>query len=227
VLHRAALGLLPLALLAVACGTGDGKAASGDAAETAASTTTPPSTLPPCADTHHRVALDVFGFMTLADDDFTQWLEDATDEPLARPGVADLVAAYQALGYEIWYVTTVPSSVKIGDVPFDNALRDWLTRHGFPTGQGTSIYLWDHGDKAVLSITDALLELSAKHISVDAGYTDDQDKGYAMITGGIPAAHMYTLGPGAGTSGTKAIANDDVIPHAHAVAQLPRICAKG
>jgi len=223
VLNRAAAGLLPLTLLmAAGCGTGDDQRA-GAAAQTAESTTPSPATLPPCTASRHLAVFDYFGFLSMSDEELRQWLDDPTDPPDVRPGTAETVSAYRSLGYEIAYLTTVPVNMTIGDVPIDDAIREWLAQHGFPGGEGTTIITWESGD-AIIGITNQLLRFAGQDVSVDVGYTDNQDKAYAIITGGVPADHMYTIGSGAGTEGSLAIPEDDVIAHSHNVARLPKVC---
>ena len=119
----AALLLSPLlALTAAACGGDDG---DGDAtvpvaptAEASPETTqASPSTLPPCSAARHLVAFDVFGTLSLSDEDVVAWIQDPANDPDPRPGAAHLAATYRSLGYEIWYVTTMPVGVGIGDQP--------------------------------------------------------------------------------------------------------------
>jgi hypothetical protein len=225
-LTRAAAGLLPLTLLAGAagCGTGKTDGTIGDAAESSVETTAPTeTTLPSCAASRHLAVFDFFGFLSASDQDLRQWLDDPTDAPDVRPGVVDTVNAYRSLGYEIAYLTTVPVNMTIGDVPIDDAIRTWLSQHGFPGGDGTTILTWESGDP-IIGITNQLLRFAGQDVSVDIGYTDNQDKAYAIITGGVPADHMYTLGSGAGTEGSRAIPDDDVIAHSHNVERLPKVC---
>jgi hypothetical protein len=82
---------------------------------------------------------------------------------------------------------------------------------------------WRTGD-AIIGITNQLLDFQSDGISVDAGYTDNQDKAAGMITGGVPADHMYTIGSGAGTEGSRAIPDGDVIAHAQNIVALPKVC---
>jgi hypothetical protein len=221
-LKRAALGLVPLALLAAGCGSGGDDTASlgGQADET----TLPPTTLlPSCAENRHIVVFDYFGFLTQSDDDLRQWLDDPTDTPDLRLGALETVTAYRSLGYEIAYLNTVPVNMAIGDQPIDDAIRGWLESNDFPLGEGTTILGWQSGD-AIIGITNQLLDFQSDGVSVDAGYTDNQDKAAGMITGGVPADHMYTVGTAAGTEGSRAIPDDDVIAHSANIADLPKVC---
>jgi hypothetical protein len=222
-LQRAAAGLLPLSLLMGAgCGNG-GDTTGGDTAAVVETTAPPVTTLPSCAASRHLAVFDFFGFLSASDQDLRQWLDDPTDPPDVRPGTVETVSAYRSLGYEIAYLTTVPVNMTIGDVPIDDAIRNWLAQHGFPGGDGTTIITWESGD-AIIGITNQLLRFAGQEVSVDIGYTDNQDKAYAIITGGVPADHMYTIGSGAGTEGSLAIPEDDVIAHSHNVARLPKVC---
>ena len=220
--RSAAVGLLPLALGVAGC-SGSGGAPSNDAAETAESTASTAPPMPSCADSRHIAVFDFFGFLSMNDQDLTDWLADPTDEPDVRPGTPEAVNGYRSLGYEIAYLTTVPVNMTIGDVPIDDAIRTWLAARGFPGGEGTTIMTWETGD-AIIGITNQLLRFAGQDISVDAGYTDNEDKAYAIITGGVPAGKMYTIGSGAGSQGSRAIPDDDVMAHAQKVQGLPKIC---
>jgi hypothetical protein len=223
--RRAAVGLLPFALgvVAVGCsGSGDGGADADTAAAVESTATTEPA-LASCAESRHVAVFDFFGFLSASDEDLAQWAADPTDAPDVRPGTPELVSAYRSLGYEIAYLTTVPVNFAIGDAPIDDAIRDWLAQHGFPGGEGTTIMTWESGD-AIIGITNQLLRFAGQDITTAAGYTDNEDKAYAIITGGVPAERMYTVGSGAGTQGSQAIPDDDVPAHALEVQELPEIC---
>ena len=223
VLERAAAGLLPLSLL-VGAGCGNGSDTAGGETAAVVETTAPPvTTLPSCGESRHLAVFDFFGFLSASDQDLRQWLDDPTDPPDVRPGTVDAVSAYRSLGYEIAYLTTVPVNMTIGDVPIDDAIRAWLQQHGFPIGDGTTILTWESGD-AIIGITNQLLRFAGQDVSVDAGYSDNEDKAYAIITGGVPADHMFTIGSGSGTQGSRAIPEDDVQAHALRVQDLPKVC---
>jgi hypothetical protein len=228
---RYVAAVLPLALIATACG-GDGR--DDGAVPTSQQVETPedvtaasPSTLSPCSAARYLVAFDVFGTLSLADQDLVDWLGDPSNEPEPRPGAAEVVSAYRSLGYEIWYVTTVPVQLSIGDQPFEDALRGWLERHWLPIGQGTSIHTWAGGGDDMLSIVDGLLRFSGEGVTADAGYTDNQDKAEALMTGGIPPERTFTLGSGAGTRGSTAIPAGDMFAHVATVQGLGKVCEPG
>ncbi len=210
-------------------GDGDATVPVAPTAESSAETTqASPSTLPPCSAARHLVAFDVFGTLSLSDEDVVAWIQDPANDPDPRPGAADLAATYRSLGYEIWYVTTMPVGVGIGDQPLDDALNAWFQRHGFPTGEGTSIYTVSTTGDAVLSIADALLEFQfGSEMSTDAAYTDNEDKAYALITGGISTDRMFTLGSGAASHGSTALTADDMIAHVATVQALGKVCEPG
>jgi hypothetical protein len=234
---RLAALLLGATVAAVACGGGGGGGGDDDttmpveptadsSAETAGATT---STLPPCSAAHHLVAFDVFGTLSLSDDDAANWLQDAANEPEPRPGAAAITAAYHSLGYEIWYVTTLPVGLSIGATPFDDAMNGWFQRHGYPTGPSTSIYTVASSGDAVLSIVDALVDFTfeSENASTDAAYTDNEDKAYALVTGGIPVDRLFTLGSGAASHGSTALPADDMVAHLPAVQALDQVCESG
>ena len=224
-LRRAVAGLVPLVLgvVAVGCSGSSGDTADADTATAVATTATTEPALASCAESRHIAVFDFFGFLSASDEDLAQWAADATDAPDVRPGTPELVSAYRSLGYEIGYLTTVPVNFLIGEQPIDDAIRAWLAQHGFPSGVGTTIMTWESGDP-IIGITNQLLRFAGQDISTDAGYTDNEDKAYAIITGGVPAEHMYTVGSGAGKQGSQAIPEDDVPAHAAKVLDLPKIC---
>jgi hypothetical protein len=214
--------LLPLALGVTGC-SGTSGTAGDEVAETAESTATTVPPLLSCAESRHMVVFDFFGFLSVNDEDLRQWLDDPTDPPDVRPGAPETATAYRTLGYEIAYLTTVPVNMTIGEEPIDDAIRAWLAQHGFPSGDGTTILTWESGD-AIIGITNQLLRFAGQDVSVDAGYSDNEDKAYAIITGGVPADHMFTIGSGSGTQGSRAIPEDDVQAHALRVQDLPKVC---
>jgi hypothetical protein len=216
--------VLPLALGVAGAGCTGGDPSSDTAASVGSTSSAPPTTaLPACGQSRHLAVFDFFGFLSMNDQDLADWMADPSDAPDVRPGTPEAVSAYRSLGYEIAYLTTVPVNLMIGDQAIDDAIRDWLAQRGFPGGEGTTIMTWESGD-AMIGITNQLLRFAGQDISVDVGYTDNEDKAYAIITGGVSADHMYTIGSGAGTQGSRAIPNDDVQTHAGKVQALPKVC---
>ena len=211
---RAAAALAVVAVALAACG-------SGDSADDATAAT--PSTLPLCSEERHVVAFDFFGTISLDDDDVLAWLGEDTAPPPARPGVPDVAAAYRARGYEVLYITTVPSGVMVGDVPIGDAVTGWLTENGFPTGPGTAVWVWDGNYTPMEGIANELERLAAEGATVDAAYTDNEDKAFAFKTA-VPSEEVHTLGTGAAATGTAPVPGDDMVTHAAEVAQRPAAC---
>lgn len=202
------------ALGATACG--------GDDASTAS--TTAPTTLPPCTGLRHVVAFDFFGTITGADDDLGAWLETVEDPPEARPGAAAVVSAYRALGYEILYVTTTPPSVQVGDAAIGDAIAGWLDANGFPWGDGTHLWVWDGNHTPMSGLGDEMKRLTDEGASVDAAYTDNQDKAFAFKTS-VPSESVFTIGPEVLTSGSTPVT--DLQAHAAEVEASPPVCRPG
>jgi hypothetical protein len=221
---------LPLALLLAvvvyaptACANGD------DDSEVATppldtGTTAPlgSTTAPPCAQSRHTVAFDFLGTLTPENDLAAAAAADL--QVAVRPGAADVATAYRDRGYEILYVTTAPADFPVDDQPFVDVLTMWLGRNGFPTGDGTRIWTWDSGGDAIVAFVEELLRLQQADVTVDAGYTDDADKAHAMASGGVPAAGLWTLGAAAGTPGSTAVPNDNLLAHVATVERLGMIC---
>jgi len=175
------------------------------------------------------VAFDFFGTLNPSDLELNAWLQDPSHDPPVRAGAVEVANVYRDHGYEVLYVTTAPAILKVGDRPVLDVVTDWLDNHGFPMGPGTRIWTWDgQGDTPVIGIVDELIRLSNEGVSIDAGYTDNEDKARSMASGGIEPASIYTLGAGAGTGGSTAIPNDDLMAHLMSLQQsLPQVCTPG
>lgn len=212
--RRVAAALVPLAIVTLACGEGGGS--SGADASV-------PATLALCADERHVVAFDVFGTLTPSDGDLVDWLADASALPDVRPGAAQLASAYRTRGFEVLYITTVPGDVEVGGRPVGDALAGWLDENGFPTGDSTHLWLWDGNHTPMQGISDELRRLRDEGASVDAAYTDNEDKAFTLKSG-VPSDNVFTLGGGAGSTGTTPVPGDDLETHATEVTGLGQIC---
>jgi hypothetical protein len=182
-----------------------------------------PSTLPLCSVERHVVAFDYFGTISLADDDVVAWLSEVPTPPPARPGVAAVASAYLDRGYEILYITTAPGDILVGGVPIGDAVTAWLADNGFPTGERTTTWAWDGNYTPMTGIANELGRLTAEGATIDAAYTDNEDKAFAFKTA-VPSEEVYTLGAGAAATGTTPVPADDMVAHAAEVAQRPAAC---
>ena len=209
--------VVPVALGIAACG--------GDSPESAV--TSPPTTLvPPCSVERHVVALDVFGTASLSHDDAAAWIADPAAVPAPRPGAAEVAAAYRTHGYEVLYMTTTPDDTVIGGTPLSDALVGWLDANGFPTGDGTRLWVWDGDHTALSAISRELGRVTDSGATLAAAYTDNEDKAFAFKTD-VPSDKVFTLGAGASTPGTTPVAGDDMQAHAAEVAGTDPVCAPG
>ncbi|HET6951895.1 MAG TPA: hypothetical protein VFI47_16050, partial [Acidimicrobiales bacterium] len=189
-------------------------------------TAEPTTTLPPCSTERHVVAFDYFGTVSVADEELGAWLEDTTNPPDARPGVAGVAAAYRARGYELLYITTAPEEIKVGETPIRDAITGWLTEQGFPLDAGTSLWVWDGNFTPMEGVTAELDRLVGEGATIDAAYTDNEDKAFAFKTS-VPSERVFTLGTGAATTGTTPIPGDDMTAHVATVEQLAPVCQSG
>jgi hypothetical protein len=179
------------------------------------------------------VVFDYFHSLTMGDPgDLELWLNDPAAEPEPRPGGVEVVQAYQELGYEILYVHAAPSDLVVGERPVDDAITDWLERHGLPVGDGASLWSWDPDwdsddpNLAPLStMVDELLRLSVDGVEVSRGYSAIEDRVQAFIAGGVPREQVYTWGEAADSQGTTPIPDEDFEAHAEAVGQnVEEVC---
>ena len=212
-----AAATVALALGAVACAGGD-----DDAATSASATTTG---LTACAEDRHVVAFDYFGTVTVQADNLGAWLADPVGAvPPARPGVADVANAYKSLGYEIIYLTTAPSEITVAERPIRDSILDWLLVNGFPIGDDASLWVWDGTHTPMRGIASEFDRLVSEGASIDAAYTDNEDKAFAFKTA-VPSDHVFTIGTASMTTGVTPVPNDDMVAHAAEVAAQSPVCA--
>ena len=165
----------------------------------------------------------MFGTLTPTDGDLGDWLADGGAPPDVRPGAAQLASAYRARGFEVLYITTVPGDVEVGGRPIADALAGWLDENGFPAGDGIHVWLWDGNHTPMQGISDELGRLRDEGASVDAAYTDNEDKAFTLKSG-VPSDKVFTLGDEAGSTGTTPVPGDDLETHATEVTGLGQIC---
>jgi hypothetical protein len=226
-----ALAGLVLATTLSACSGDDSDGSTttrgGDAATTMATPSTAPA-LRTCAEDPHAVVFDV-GSLTFGTAELARWLGDPTYDMPLRPGTTDLLAAYQARGYQIVYMTALAADSVMDSTgaPVSGEITAWQARHGMPTGEGTRLVMWDTAnftDPTAFRI-DVLVQLSLQGLSLDYGYTDDEHDVRAMSNGGIPDDRIFTVQGVGGTPGTVGTLEQDWASHkARVVDPLPPAC---
>ena len=225
--RRNLAAVIGLSLAVVACGDGS---ADDDAAplETGGANTTADTGLPSCRDVDHAMVISVFGAATTgAAGEAAAWVDDPTDEPAARPGAASVASAYRDAGYEVLYVTLLPSESLIGDRPVVDAVTVWLGLNGFPVGDGVRVWA-PAGDAAVdpsVALIEELARMGAAGIEVDAGYAGDDEAAFSLVAGGVPGDRVYMVG-GAESSdvSTTPLSDEDITAHVSEVQALDPIC---
>lgn len=230
----AALAGLVVATALPACSSGDDDApattSGGETSIVAAAGGTAPAgaDLRPCAEDRHGVVVD-FGSLTFGTGELAKWLEDPGYDLAPRPGASDLLAAYRFRGYQIVYMTGLASDGVVGPnaLPLAGEITAWQARHGMPTGEGTQLVMWDKAnfsDPTAFRI-DALVRLSLDGLSLDYGYTDDENDVRAMSNAGIPRDHIFTVQGQGGTPGTVGTQEPDWASHkVRVVDPLPPAC---
>ena len=211
---RAAIVLLPLVFGATSCSEGNAASTFDTSVQT---------TLALCRDERHVVVFDYFGTLTPSDEDLAHWLGEERVIPPARPGAAEVASAYRALGYEVLYLTTAPSEILLDDGrPLRDHIGDWLAQNGYPVGDGATVTSWDGNHTPMDWISTVLGQVVDGGASVDAAYTDNEDKAFAFKT--AAPDQVFTLGAGATTSGSTPIPGDDMVAHAAEVTGLEPVC---
>jgi hypothetical protein len=212
---RVATACAALVMAAAACAGG------GGSDETATSTS---AKLASCADERHVVAFDFFGTITMQDDNLGAWLADpAGAKPPFRAGVVDVAKAYQGRGYEILYLSTAPEEITVEGRPLRAGISDLLVQNGFPLGDGATLWLWDNTHTPMRGIAAEFERLVGEGATIDAAYTDNQDKAFAFKTA-VPSDGVFTVGTGSAASGVTPVPNDDMVAHAAEIAAQPPIC---
>jgi hypothetical protein len=231
----------PILLTLVSCG-GGGDSGNNPFTNTdeEAADTTETTSLQPCSEARHLAVFDIIGLLTLDGyEGITRWSEEGI-YPEARPGTAETAQAYRQRGYEILYITTLPTTADLNGVPALDAMTAWLTEKGFPLDADvTRVWALDGtaGGKSWSNISNELLRLSGEGVSIDAGFTENSDKAYGLATGGVPTEGLFTLesmpvegvreqdtpdypvGPP-----TSPVPGDDFVALAAQIAQLPPVC---
>jgi hypothetical protein len=227
-----ALALWSLPLVIVACGGDDGDSLA-DTPTTASTEAAAETGLQPCAEDRHLVAVDIIGLLTVENVEIVgPWVDNGI-EPTPRPGAVEVMQAYRERGYEVRYITSVAPNVP-GREQVEGVAMAWLQRHGFPTA-GLRLWVWEgvqrEDGRTWIAMADELLRLAAYGVSVDAAYSENPDKLYAFITGGVPQERNFSITPVEGlgdaapnVTPTTPIPNDDLVAHAATVRELPPVC---
>lgn len=193
---------MALGLAVLACGDGSG----GEAAPlgTLAAETTEDTPLPSCRDVDRAVVFSVFGAATAGSaGDATAWVNDPDAEPIARPNTAALARTYREAGYQLLYVSMLPSESRIGNRPVVEAITIWLGINGFPVGEGARVWV-PEGDGSAdpsVALIEELARLGAAGTEVDAGYAGNQETVFPLVAGGVPQDRVYAVGGGVPSDG--------------------------
>jgi hypothetical protein len=183
-----------LGLGLLACGNGgDGEAAP---LETSAAETTADTGLPSCREVDRTIVFSVFGAATAGE--AAAWVNNPDTAPTARPNAAALASTYRDVGYQLLYVSMLPSEALIGDRPVVDAITVWLGTNGFPVGEGDRVWV-PEGDGSAdpsVALIEELTLMGAAGTEVDAGYAGDQETVFPLVAGGVPPDRVYQLGDG-------------------------------
>jgi len=219
------LTLAVAALVATACSGGDESGESVDTIAPSSDSTNSddPTTLAACADDRHMAVFDIVGTLTADRETAVSWQVEPTVDPPARPLAADLVNAYSERGFEILYLSILPSDFMIGDEPVVDAFMGWLGRNGFPTDpERTRVETSSTAAPTASELSADLTTLAGQQVSIDVAYTDSTNDVQAFGVGGV--AEVYLLGPDDAGSSATTIPADDLAPQLAVVEALPRVC---
>jgi phosphatidate phosphatase PAH1 len=182
----------------------------------------------PCGEDRHGVVIDVDGTLTADGGALLVAVANPGYDPAVHPGAVELMQAWRALGYEIVYLTGRPAGVNVGSLSMADATGSWLEAHGFPTGDGTHVFVWDARaiDRIERYKTQTLVGLTTEGLSLDYGYTGTWTDVIAYRTAGIPADHIFTIGEASDPEeGTVAVSDPSWLPHqVKVVDPLPPVC---
>ena len=215
------LTLAVVALVATACSNGDDDSASIDTVAPSSSETVPhPTTPAPCKENRHLAVFDINGTLTADEQGTIDWLNNPAAEPTPKTGAADLVSAYADHGYEIMYVTALPTNTKLAGQPAGDALRGWLERHGFPAAPGS---VNTAGSTRATELSGELIGLIGQGVKVDVAYTNNKDDVVAFQTAGV--GKIFGLGEAGTVAGSTKVANNDLAALVPGITAERRICS--
>lgn len=215
------LTLAVVALVATACSNGDDDAASIDTvAPSTSEAVSHPTTPAPCKENRHLAVFDINGTLTSDEQGTIDWLNDPAAEPTARIGAADLVSAYADHGYEIMYVTSLPTTTKLAGQPAGDALRGWLERHGFPAAPNS---VNTAATSRATELSGELIGLAGQGVNIDVAYTNNRDDVETFETAGV--GKIFGLGDAATVAGATKVANNDLAALVAGIKAERRICA--
>lgn len=213
-------------LLFTACGGDDGeREGSIESASNQPSTET--TDLPACGEADRLVVINVFGTVTAPDPGAIAWATDATAEPVARPGAAEVVSAYIGRGYGILYISSLAADTKIGDQAVTEALTVWLGANRFPIGENTRVWAreTDEPDQdASIALIEELARLSNAQVQLDAGYASSEEEVFPLVTGGIAPDRIFTLADAALDETSTSLPDEDFEAHLPDVEGLDPVC---
>jgi hypothetical protein len=208
-----------LAALA-ACGGGGGD--EGDDAVAAgggASTTIEVDGSAACEAERHAVVFGLDGVLTPSDDELIRHIEDASYVPATRDGAAELVTAWQERGYEIVYISGRPTNMVLHDRPVLQVTEEWLASSSFPTGEGTTLHLWDPAvyESKDLYKLQTIFDLVTAGVVVEAAYTESPGDYRVLHTGGVDVENLFAIGTVEGAPPEASIDATSFRPHLEAV----------
>ena len=217
-----------LAVLAGAAACGGG--ATDGTVESADTSTTQPAvdTTAACEAERHAVVFGLDGVLTPSDDELFRQIQDASYTPATRDGAAELVQAWADRGYEIVYISGRPSNMVLHDRPVLEVTNEWLAASSFPTGEGTTLTLWDPTQYATKDLykLQTIFDLVTDGVVVDAAYTESPDDYRALRTGGVDVENLYAIGTVEGAPPEHSIDASSFRPHlASEVEPLPPLCS--
>lgn len=167
----------------------------------------------------------IFGTATAGDDgELDDWVSDPESGPEAREGAANLVQAYQELGYDILYVAWTPSDVQVGDQPLVDAITVWLGSNSFPVGDDVRIWAPEAGADVSVALIEELTRMRNSGSELDVGYVSNPDAVFPLVTGGLARDQVFTVGT-AGSNGTgTSLPDEDFVAHLSEVQGLDPVC---
>lgn len=213
-----------LGLGVLACG--DGGDIEAAPLETSAAETTADTGLPSCRDVDRTVVFSVFGVATAGGaGEAATWVDDPDAAPTARPNAAALASTYRDVGYQLLYVSMLPSESLIGDRPVVDAITVWLGINGFPVGEGARVWV-PEGDGSAdpsVALIEELALMGAAGTEVDAGYAGDQETVFPLVAGGVPRDRVYEVGGGDGEVSSDSQVSSTPLPDENLAAHVAEV----
>jgi hypothetical protein len=150
------------------------------------------------------VVTDIDGTLTFDDNELVLQLSDETHVPRMMGAASQLTQAWAAKGYPVVYLTARVHGLR-------SESRGWLEGQGFAAGPLITANTGGPADVYKTLWMNRMIQSFGWNVVAAYGNADTDITAY--FNAGIDTAHVFIVGPSAGSRGTVAIPNNDFSQH--------------